>query len=133
MSWEYHLVPRPAGASFTPDALAAMSHWWEAQPTYRRSDGVIAYCRDLEYRDWVVRNNRIDQVSANIEVIALKPERVTIEVLGRQEGIDTIYAFMLFCQSRWLCEVYDELDRVITAEDYRDRQRATYHPPQIGN
>jgi hypothetical protein len=133
MSWDYHLVPRPAGAHFTPEALAAMGEWWEAHPTYRRSNGDIVFCRDAEYRDAVVRKGRgrMDEVDYSVEVIRLAPDRVTVGVMGRQEGIDTIYAFMLFCRSRWPCDVLDELDRAITAEDYRDQQRSLDRPRQI--
>jgi len=131
MSWQYFLVPVPVGATFPAEALGKMDRWWDRHPVYRRSDGAIAICRDVEYRDYVVGVGNIDRIDANLEVVKIESNRITFGILGWQDRIDVIYDFIAFCQSHWPCELIAENEmRRMTAEEYREAMHKTFDYPK---
>jgi hypothetical protein len=121
MSWDFYLVPRPTGAEFSLAALAAMNAWWDDYPIYRRSDGVIAICRDKEYSEAVIRDKDQDELRCGIELIKIEGKKITFCVMGcGGSQLDALYAFMLFCQANWPCELLDQREFPDTPERFRE-------------
>ena len=130
MSWQYFLIPVPAGAVFTNEAMEEMNRWWDQHPIFRRPRGSISLCRDVEYRDYVLRMNATDQADANLEGISIAPAEITFDIMGWSDRIDVISDFMKFCQSKWPCELFEQTKRQrMTPEEYRVRMHKTFDYP----